>query len=121
MLYYRVGSPATRRLIPDTAMLQAPVSVTPSVASERLRCLPRATPVCGLLLRLRGDWLMIRWAAVFLQCITWTVAFRGALATQSCVDWTVTANDEVRDILESFDACTAAYWQLAVHLLHKTH
>ena len=50
---------------------------------------------------------------VFLRYIALTVAFRGAIATQSCVDWTVTANDEVRGILESFDACTTAYWQLA--------
>ena len=62
---------------------------------------------------------MIRWAAVLLRCIALTVVLRGASATQSCVEWTVTANEEVRGILGTFDTCKDAYLELAALIPHS--
>ena len=62
---------------------------------------------------------MVRCAAVLLQCITLAAVSRETIATRSCVDWTATANGEVRGILQSFEACTAAYWELAALIPHS--
>ena len=56
---------------------------------------------------------MTRWADALLRLVAFAFFVCGTSATQSCVEWSVTANKEVRGILETFSTCKDAYWQLA--------